>query len=408
MCFRFFFFCFVCIHLDLSRKMKSEQMMDNRFDLADIKCDVPIDLSRHCDSVETRKTPSPYNSSAFGGESSPSLLNESPNSLRRSNSNASHFDGTHNNRADTPNRYLPSSAYNQRNYSTASTTCNKSTKFPYESDRSLSPDEEMPLQQSHSDRLHHRYMTDQQLSMLNVSKEDLSIWQSIALQNLQNVPGTAHAIDSSAANDTIARDIRPFPMLLGRDGKMARPFKAYSSDPLSIAAAVPASDSFIHRFSAENFNVFREEMFKKIHEGNGGRPTITNPKMRRTSHRGSGTGDANTENDRINGMEFGKQYQQQQQQPNDASPQNKPQSVQADSNESNDTDRNGGGKDPIRDSAYFERRRKNNAAAKKSRDRRRIKEDEIAIRCAFLERENLELKYELASVKQQLAIFLKK
>lgn len=54
-----------------------------------------------------------------------------------------------------------------------------------------------------------------------------------------------------------------------------------------------------------------------------------------------------------------------------------------------------------KDAAYWERRRKNNEAAKRSRDARRAKEDEIAIRAAFLEQENLRLKYELASLKDE-------
>ena len=54
-----------------------------------------------------------------------------------------------------------------------------------------------------------------------------------------------------------------------------------------------------------------------------------------------------------------------------------------------------------KDRQYWERRRKNNEAAKRSRDTRRRKEDEIALRCAFLEQENLKLKLELSSLKQE-------
>lgn len=54
-----------------------------------------------------------------------------------------------------------------------------------------------------------------------------------------------------------------------------------------------------------------------------------------------------------------------------------------------------------KDSAYWERRRKNNEAAKRSRDARRAKEDEIAIRAAFLEQENVKLKYELAALRNE-------
>ena len=42
-------------------------------------------------------------------------------------------------------------------------------------------------------------------------------------------------------------------------------------------------------------------------------------------------------------------------------------------------------------------------AAKRSRDSRRAKEDEIAIRAAFLEQENLQLKWEAARLKTETA-----
>ena len=49
-----------------------------------------------------------------------------------------------------------------------------------------------------------------------------------------------------------------------------------------------------------------------------------------------------------------------------------------------------------------ERRKKNNEAAKRSRDSRRAKEDEIAIRAAFLEQENLQLKWEATRLKTEI------
>lgn len=57
--------------------------------------------------------------------------------------------------------------------------------------------------------------------------------------------------------------------------------------------------------------------------------------------------------------------------------------------------------DEQKDESYWERRRKNNEAAKRSRDARRAKEDEIAIRAAFLEQENLKLRVELAALKNE-------
>lgn len=57
--------------------------------------------------------------------------------------------------------------------------------------------------------------------------------------------------------------------------------------------------------------------------------------------------------------------------------------------------------DDQKDEAYWERRRKNNEAAKRSRDSRRAKEDEIAIRAALLEQENLKLRVEVAALKTE-------
>ncbi|XP_013773215.1 uncharacterized protein LOC106458273 [Limulus polyphemus] len=57
--------------------------------------------------------------------------------------------------------------------------------------------------------------------------------------------------------------------------------------------------------------------------------------------------------------------------------------------------------DDKKDEAYWERRKKNNEAAKRSRDSRRAKEDEIAIRAAYLEQENLKLRVEVATLKNE-------
>ena len=54
-----------------------------------------------------------------------------------------------------------------------------------------------------------------------------------------------------------------------------------------------------------------------------------------------------------------------------------------------------------KDGAYWERRRKNNEAAKRSRDARRQKEQQIAIRAQLLEQENIHLKFELAQLRAE-------
>ena len=55
-----------------------------------------------------------------------------------------------------------------------------------------------------------------------------------------------------------------------------------------------------------------------------------------------------------------------------------------------------------KDAAYWERRRKNNEAAKRSRDARRLKENEVAVRASFLEQENIQLKMELVQLRTEL------
>ncbi|XP_067663157.1 putative uncharacterized protein DDB_G0290521 isoform X2 [Haliotis asinina] len=62
--------------------------------------------------------------------------------------------------------------------------------------------------------------------------------------------------------------------------------------------------------------------------------------------------------------------------------------------------------DDSKDDKYWCRRKKNNVAAKRSRDARRIKENQIAMRAAFLEKENSLLRSELEKVKKENAEIL--
>ncbi|XP_027014685.1 hepatic leukemia factor-like [Tachysurus fulvidraco] len=56
----------------------------------------------------------------------------------------------------------------------------------------------------------------------------------------------------------------------------------------------------------------------------------------------------------------------------------------------------------LKDDKYWARRRKNNMAAKRSRDARRLKENQIAIRAGFLEKENAALRQEVAELRKEL------
>lgn len=54
------------------------------------------------------------------------------------------------------------------------------------------------------------------------------------------------------------------------------------------------------------------------------------------------------------------------------------------------------------DEKYWTRRHKNNEAAKRSRDARRLKENQISVRAAYLERENAALRQEVAEIRKEL------
>ncbi|KAK6468667.1 hepatic leukemia factor, partial [Huso huso] len=56
----------------------------------------------------------------------------------------------------------------------------------------------------------------------------------------------------------------------------------------------------------------------------------------------------------------------------------------------------------VRDDKYWSRRYKNNEAAKRSRDARRLKENQISVRAAFLEKENAALRQEVADMRKEL------
>lgn len=56
----------------------------------------------------------------------------------------------------------------------------------------------------------------------------------------------------------------------------------------------------------------------------------------------------------------------------------------------------------LKDDRYWARRRKNNVAAKRSRDARRLKENQIAIRAGFLEKENTALRMEVSDLRKEL------
>lgn len=129
--------------------------------------------------------------------------------------------------------------------------------------------------------------------------------------------------------------------------KAPRPFKAYPKDPLTMS--IGNTEMVYDPTSSEAYSEFRKRMLESVRQTNEG----TNIKMRRVT-KSPGLPTITSIMDE-------------------------------------------------KDAAYWERRRKNNEAAKRSRDARRAKEDEIAIRAAFLEQENMKLKYELVALRNETA-----
>lgn len=340
----------------------------------------PIDLSRRRDSVETRKTPSPYSSSNFGS-TSPSIPNDSPSTATISSTigNALNRLG----RANTPTHHYQNSLYipqfRQSN----------DAFFQYQGKR------DSPSPTGSITNINH--MPEYAVAASGPTPSDLNPFLHALQQKLAQSkpvdphqpsdPNTITALNIPAAI-TASPLILPnnsYPIILGRDRKFPRPFKAYPGDPFSI----PASDG--------KYNVFRQQMLSQMHAANGGHPTICNPKMRRVSSRSFVENATNNTDDNTQRLE---------QDRDDSEPQQSvQQQIDAQQSDSSSSERLTGKGTVSRDSAYYERRKKNNAAAKKSRDRRRIKEDEIAIRAAFLERENIELKYELAAIKREQSMW---
>lgn len=383
--------------------MKAEQMSSNKYNYMESssfdECNSnPIDLSRRRDSVETRKTPSPYNSSNFGS-SSPSNATDSPSTATISSSNGNPLLNQTRDRSDTPTHHYQNN--NNNNFIQHFRQTNGAF-FPYQSKRESPspPDNITNMRQMQEYTAVAAAAVGQTPEELNpYILHAMALQQKIVQSQLTERPSSNDS--SSMISLNIPATITPtpivppktvYPMILGRDGKLSRPFKAYPRDPLSITTTI--NESLLDHTSAEKFTAFRKQMLDQIHAANGGHPTISNPKMKRTSARSFVENMTNiTEAKEEHKAELEAQQAQMQQ-------------SDAHQSDSSSSDRTNSKMSAAKDSAYYERRKKNNAAAKKSRDRRRIKEDEIAIRAAYLERENIELKIELAAIKRQLSKYI--
>ena len=165
------------------------------------------------------------------------------------------------------------------------------------------------------------------------------------------------------------------PLLLrNKQGKPTRPFKAYPRDPLSLplgfySPLVPSSDNVLNVL-ASSTDDFSKQFRKRIQQAQErlinrfqDSPTkLTSPSaaVNEKVHSPSST---------TNVIPPKKRYRPNTPPPEISSSHPTPQ-VATPVMQENDT----------KDEAYWERRRKNNEAAKRSRDARRAKEDEIALR----------------------------
>ena len=158
------------------------------------------------------------------------------------------------------------------------------------------------------------------------------------------------------------------PLLLrNKHGKPTRPFKAYPRDPLSLplgfySPLVPSSDNLLNVLASSN-DEFSKQFRKRIQQAQErlvnrlkDSPTKNSHQTLEKIHSPSST---------TNNIPPKKRYRSNTPPPEISSSVSNQQTNQ-------DTD--------IKDDAYWERRRKNNEAAKRSRDARRAKEDEIALR----------------------------
>ncbi|KAL1399014.1 hypothetical protein pipiens_002276 [Culex pipiens pipiens] len=360
-----------------------------------------LDLSKRRDSVETRRTPSPYNS--FSENGSPPFQNSSPiNSTNALLMNYHAMQQRHH-RELSPKAAMP---YESPNHLELRHPAMPMGFLPAQGFPLIPKQENLPVhrpeiasyllqsgaippqhQFPHSSPIHPARESD---SLSESGSEGQLIGSTMKLPQLK--------IPSETSSNTSGGT---YPMVVGRDGKLARPFKAYPRDPLSLATGFMSSGSILDANSAEKYNMFRKRMLEQIHAANGGQPTVSNPKMRRLNKSLSDASETESVPERTS--ESIEHQSHQSKQPSDNTPTECSSSSSKPCQE--DASNGGGERGMVKDSAYYERRKKNNAAAKKSRDRRRIKEDEIAIRAAFLERENIELKFELAAARKQLALY---
>lgn len=207
----------------------------------------------------------------------------------------------------------------------------------------------------------------------------------------------------------------PTPFESPRNGsKYTRPFKAYPRDPLSVplsyygipvqiplTAEALTAQNILSGASEQAYLQFRHQMLitraragqdhnhRRSRSVPGVEVDVSSPSM-------VGRGIKNREDSE------GEQTSPENSNSSSAGIPRKPNGI-THTHLNGDNRRRGKLPDDLKDEAYWERRRKNNEAAKRSRDARRAKEDEIAIRAAFLEQENIKLRVEITALKNEMS-----
>ena len=234
---------------------------------------------------------------------------------------------------------------------------------------------------------------------------------------LPNLAAMQHMISGSPL-PILASDAKAKQQNIGKGGM--RPFKAYPKEPLSLPIGyfgLPGMNPF-PSMDSSNGQPNQEEMYKQYREyviklqqeqqqkSSGGVPLDKSPPLQRETYNklpASPTNVSSTSSSNGGSIPTSPA--------GSVLPSSSPSSNSTVSTTTGGTPGSAGNKrkrtnslpDEQKDQAYWERRRKNNDAAKRSRDARRAKEDEIAIRAAFLEQENLKLRVEVASLKNETA-----
>lgn len=242
-----------------------------------------------------------------------------------------------------------------------------------------------------------KYLAESLQKQQQIGPIDFSLSSNLMKKELQNDDDDeddADDVDDQEQDEDVDMTNKQSPsmpmipplLLRNKHGKPTRPFKAYPRDPLSLplgfySPLVPSSDNVLNVLASSSTEDFSKQFRKRIqqaHERLSSRPKDS-PSKGAASQEKMPSPSSTT-------IPPKKRYR-----PNTPPPEISTTNLSQQANNEPDT----------KDEAYWERRRKNNEAAKRSRDARRAKEDEIALRAAWLEQENLKLRLENAHLKQE-------